>query len=140
VKATYGIGLSSRSSRAASPRSDFFAAQRNGAEELSPRDRRFIVQASGCSFQFLSVKRHGRRALREAVRDAANGNLLQENGGDIPPKNLGFPDESVWALSSPPGEGSEDDEESTDDDHELSDAADRGLGRLMDRLEDRAGK
>jgi hypothetical protein len=125
---------------------------------------------------FAVAKRHGKRALREAVRDAANGNLIQEDSAppdeteypdegvlvipvssdaeeeigeeeqnadeesgddDIPPEELDYPDESVWTLPPAP----DDEEEGSDsDDHELSDAAERVLDRLMDELEDKAGK
>jgi hypothetical protein len=87
------------------------------------------------------ARRHGKRALREAVRDAANGNLLQEDEDDIPPEDLDYPDEDVWTLPPAP----EDEEKSGDkgtgedesDEEELSDAAERVLDRLMDRLEKR---
>ena len=88
---------------------------------------------------FTVAKKHGKRALREAVRDAANGNLIQEDEeGDIPPEELDFPDESVWTV--PPAPDDEEEEQNADDEHELSDAAEKVLDRLMDRLEDRAGK
>ena len=84
---------------------------------------------------FAVAKRHGKRALREAVRDAATGNLLQEEDeDDIPPEELDYPDEDVWTVPPAP----EDEEESDEDEHELSDAAERVLDRLMDRLENRA--
>jgi hypothetical protein len=89
------------------------------------------------------AKRHGKRALREAVRDAAHGNLLQEEENDesIPPEELDYPDEDVWTLPPPPDEREEDgDEQSTDDEHELSDAAEKVLDRLMDRLEGRTNE
>jgi hypothetical protein len=86
------------------------------------------------------AKRHGKRALREAVRDAAHGNLLQEEDEDesIPPEELDYPDEDVWTLPPPPDE--REDEQSTDDEHELSDAAEKVLDRLMDRLKENAEK
>ncbi|WP_263819924.1 hypothetical protein [Salinibacter sp.] len=93
---------------------------------------------------FAVAKRHGKRALREAVRDAANGNLLQEKDeDDIPPEELDYPDEDVWTVPPAPDdeeEESTEEEQDTDDEHELSDAAEKVLSRLMDRLEDRAGK
>jgi len=83
------------------------------------------------------AKRHGKRALREAVRDAADGNLLQEDDeqnpdGDVPPEELDYPDEEVWTVPAAP-----DDE---DDEHELSDAAEKVLADLIDRMKDRAEK
>jgi hypothetical protein len=45
---------------------------------------------------FAVAKKHGKRALREAVRDAAHGNLLQED--DTPPEELDFPDEGVLVI------------------------------------------
>jgi len=95
---------------------------------------------------FTVAKRHGKRALREAVRDAANGNLIQEDEDDIPPEELDFPDEDVWTLPPAPEDEEEDDaddEGETGEDaeeHELSAAAERVLDRLMDRLEDRTKK
>ncbi len=90
------------------------------------------------------AKRHGKRALREAVRDAADGSLLQEEDDDsIPPEELDYPDEDVWTLPPPPDEredeeGDSEEDESTDDEHELSDAAEKVLDRLMDRLKENA--
>lgn len=85
------------------------------------------------------AKRHGKRALREAVRDAAHGNLLQEEDDEsIPPEELDYPDEDVWTLPPPPDE--KEDEQDTDDEHELSDAAEKVLDRLMDRLKKKAEK
>ncbi len=97
------------------------------------------------------AKRHGKRALREAVRDAANGNLLQEedeeqnSDGDISPEELDYPDEDVWTLPPPPDEredeeGDSEEDESADDEHELSDAAEKVLSDLMDRLKEKAEK
>jgi hypothetical protein len=92
------------------------------------------------------AKKHGKRALQEAVRDAADGNLIQEDDeDDIPPDELEYPDEDVWTLPAPEdeeedGEETGRDEEEQTDDHELSDAAERVLDRLMDKMEDRAGK
>jgi len=86
----------------------------------------------------LSVaKRHGKRALREAVKDAADGNLLQEDDeqnadGDVPPEELDYPEEDVWTVPPAPDE--------ENDEHELSDAAEKVLADLMDRLEDKAEK
>jgi hypothetical protein len=51
---------------------------------------------------FAVAKKHGKRALREAVRDAARGELLQEEEDDIPPEELDFPDEDVWTLPPAP--------------------------------------
>jgi hypothetical protein len=86
------------------------------------------------------AKRHGKRALREAVRDAAHGNLLQEEENDesIPPEALDYPDEDVWTLPPPPDEREE--EQNPDDEHELSDAAEKVLSDLMDRLKEKAEK
>jgi hypothetical protein len=92
------------------------------------------------------AKRHGKRALREAVRDAAHGNLLQEEEDEsIPPEELDYPDEDVWTLPPPPDEREDEEEdgeedESADDEHELSDAAEKVLDRLMDRLKEKAEK
>ncbi len=93
------------------------------------------------------AKRHGKRALREAVRDAAHGNLLQEEENDesIPPEELDYPDEDVWTLPPPPDEredeeGDGEEDESADDEHELSDAAEKVLSDLMDRLKEKAEK
>jgi len=85
------------------------------------------------------AKRHGKRALREAVRDAAHGNLLQEEEDEsIPPEELDYPDEDVWTLPPPPDEREE--EQNPDDEHELSDAAEKVLSDLMDRLKEKAEK
>lgn len=46
---------------------------------------------------FAVARKHGKRALREAVRDAAKGNLIQED--DTPPEELDFPDEGVLVIS-----------------------------------------
>jgi len=93
---------------------------------------------------FAVAKRHGKRALREAVRDAANGNLIQEDEeGGIPPEELEYPDEDAWTLPPAPEDEEEedsDDGQSADDEHELSDAAEKVLDRLMDELESRAGR
>jgi hypothetical protein len=45
---------------------------------------------------FAVAKKHGKRALREAVRDAAKGDLIQED--DTPPEELDFPDEGVLVI------------------------------------------
>ena len=91
--------------------------------------------------------RHGKRALREAVRDAARGELLQEED-DIPPEELDYPDEDVWTLPPPPNEG-KDEEEDTDDsketdedteENELSEAAERVASKLEAKLERRLGR
>lgn len=141
---------------------------------------------------FAAAKRHGKRALREAVRDAAKGNLIQEDSippdetelpdegvlvipvssdaeeeigeteeektteeesadDDIPPEELEYPDESVWTLPPPPDEreeeegGSEEksdgeDEQSAEEEHELSDAAEKVAAELAERLEKRMRK
>ena len=140
------------------------------------------------------AKRHGKRALREAVRDAAKGELLQEDNlppdetelpdegvlvipvssdaeeeigeteeektteeesanepEDTPPEDLEYPDEDVWTLPPPPDEreeeegGSEEksggeDEQSADEEHELSDAAEKVAAELAERLEKRMRK
>ncbi|WP_263791285.1 hypothetical protein [Salinibacter sp.] len=93
------------------------------------------------------AKRHGKRALREAVRDAARGELLQEKEEDesISPGELDYPDEDVWTLPPPPDEredeeGDSEEDESADDEHELSDAAEKVLSDLMDRLKEKAEK
>ncbi|MCS3648823.1 hypothetical protein GGQ08_000117 [Salinibacter ruber] len=87
------------------------------------------------------AKRHGKRALREAVRDATDGNLLQEEEEDesIPPEELDYPDEDVWTLPPPPDEREADGDEQNDE-HELSDAAEKVLSDLMDRLKEKAEK
>ena len=86
------------------------------------------------------AKRHGKRALREAVRDAAHENLLQEEEDEsIPPEELDYPDEDVWTLPPPPDERDEDGDEQNAD-HELSDAAEKVLSDLMDRLKKKAEK
>ncbi|MCS3670581.1 hypothetical protein GGQ21_001229 [Salinibacter ruber] len=86
------------------------------------------------------AKRHGKRALREAVRDAAHGNLLQEEENDesIPPEALDYPDEDVWTLPPPPDEREDEGGDSEED--ELSDAAQKVLSDLMDRLKEKAEK
>ena len=140
---------------------------------------------------FAVARKHGKRALREAVRDAAKGELLQEDnlppdetelpdGGvlvipvssdaeeataetegeqtteeesaddDIPPEELEYPDESVWTLPPPPDEREEEeggeeksggeDEQSADEEHELSDAAEKVAAELAERLEKRMRK
>jgi len=85
---------------------------------------------------FSVAKRHGKRALREAVRDAANGNLIQEDDpkgeDDTPPEELDYPEEGVWTVPPPPDE--------RDDEDELSDAAEKVLADIMDKLEERTGK
>jgi hypothetical protein len=86
------------------------------------------------------AKRHGKRALREAVRDAAHGNLLQEEE-DIPPEELDYPDEDVWTL--PPAPEDEDEGEETDKDteeNELSKAAERVASELEEKLRRRLRK
>ncbi|MCS4221412.1 hypothetical protein [Salinibacter ruber] len=86
------------------------------------------------------AKRHGKRALREAVRDAAHGNLLQEEEDEsVPPEELDYPDEDVWTLPPPP-DGREEDGDEQNADHELSDAAEKVLSDLMDRLKEKAEK
>ena len=45
---------------------------------------------------FAVARKHGKRALHEAVRDAAHGNLLQED--NLPPEELDFPDEDVLII------------------------------------------
>ena len=45
---------------------------------------------------FAVARKHGKRALHEAVRDAAHGNLLQED--NLPPEELDFPDEGVLVI------------------------------------------
>jgi hypothetical protein len=88
---------------------------------------------------FAVAAKHGKRALREAVRDAAEGKLLQEDEPEdsVPPEELDYPDEDVWTV--PPAPDDEDDGEE-DDEHELSDAAEKVLADLMDRLKKQAGK
>lgn len=97
---------------------------------------------------FTVTKKHGKRAIREAVRDAVNGNLLQEKGkDDIPPEDLEYPEENVWTLPAPEDEeGSEEtggDDEETDEndgDDELSEAAKRVASELAQKLERRLKK
>jgi hypothetical protein len=92
------------------------------------------------------AKRHGKRALREAVRDAARGELLQEEEDDIPPEELDYPDEDVWTLPPAPEDEEEDDaddEEETGEDteeHELSEAAERVASELEEKLRRRLKK
>jgi len=90
---------------------------------------------------FAVAKKHGKRALREAVRDAARGELLQEED-DIPPEELDFPDEDVWTLPPAPeddeDEGEETDEKTEED--ELSEAAERVASELAEKLERRLRK
>jgi len=90
---------------------------------------------------FSVAKRHGKRALREAVRDAAEGKLLQEDEPEdsVPPEELDYPDEDVWTVPPPPDER-DGDEENTDDEHELSDAAEKVLADLMDKLKKKTEK
>jgi len=88
------------------------------------------------------AKKHGKRALREAVRDAANGNLLQEKSeDDIPPEELDYPDEDVWTLPPAPEDEEEsgDESEETEED-ELSEAAERVASELAEKLERRLRK
>lgn len=98
---------------------------------------------------FAVAKKHGKRALREAVRDAAHGNLLQEEDeDDTPPEDLEYPDEDAWTL--PPAPEDEEDgeetggdgEEQTDDGDEdkPSDAAERVASELAEKLERRLRK
>jgi hypothetical protein len=89
---------------------------------------------------FAVAKKYGKRALREAVRDAANGNLLQEEDeDDIPPDELKYPDEDVWTLPAPEDEDEETGEDESDDD-ELSEAAERVASELAEKLERRSRK
>ncbi len=86
---------------------------------------------------FAVAKRHGKRALREAVRDAAHGNLLQEDEDDIPPEELDYPDEDVWTLPPAPEDDEEGGEEEDSDDDELSEVAERVASELAEKLEKR---
>jgi Ran GTPase-activating protein (RanGAP) involved in mRNA processing and transport len=89
---------------------------------------------------FAVAKKHGKRALREAVRDAANGNLIQEDEDDIPPEELDYPDEDVWTLPPAPEDDGEDEEDTDDGDDELSEAAERVASELAEKLERRLRK
>ena len=92
---------------------------------------------------FAVAKKHGKRALREAVRDAAKGELLQEDEDDIPPEELDYPEEDVWTLPPAPEDDSEDEVEETDEDteeDELSEAAERVASELAEKLEGRLRK
>ena len=90
---------------------------------------------------FAVAKKHGKRALREAVRDAARGELLQEDEEDIPPEELDYPDEDVWTLPPAPEDAEEDEEDTNDgDDDELSEAAERVASELAEKLERRLRK
>lgn len=100
------------------------------------------------------AKKHGERFLEQAVRDATKSEVLQEIANDltrrrskmeesedemtdeqdtgeedVPPEELDYPDEDVWTVPPAP-----DEEESTDDEHELSEAAEKVLSDLMDRF------
>ncbi|MCS3698110.1 hypothetical protein [Salinibacter ruber] len=90
---------------------------------------------------FAVAKRHGKRALREAVRDAAHGNLLQEDEqtpvGDVSPEDLSYPDEDVWTLPPAPEDDEEGEEEEDSDDDELSEVAERVASELAEKLEKR---
>jgi hypothetical protein len=92
------------------------------------------------------AKRHGKRALREAVRDAARGELLQEDEDDIPPEELDYPDEDVWTLPPAPEDGEEDTDdgenegEEAEEDDELSEAAERVASELEEKLRRRLRK
>ncbi|WP_263787940.1 hypothetical protein [Salinibacter grassmerensis] len=99
------------------------------------------------------ASKHGKRVLQEAVRDAADGNLIQEDDGDgIPPEELDYPDESVWTLPPAPEDEEEDgeetgrdeeeqtddeDEETSGDEKELSKAAKKVAAELAEKLERR---
>jgi hypothetical protein len=96
---------------------------------------------------FAVAKKHGQRALREAVRDAAQGELLQEEDeDDIPPEELDYPDEDVWTLPPAPedkeeeGEEPGEDEEEQTEENELSEAAERVAAELAEKLERRLRK
>jgi hypothetical protein len=107
------------------------------------------------------ARKHGGRLLEQATKDATKSRVLRRLAEDItrrtekyddepeevPPEKLEYPDEMV--LEDPPApddeesEGEDTEEEQTageDSEHELSDAAERVLDRLMDRLKNRAEK
>jgi hypothetical protein len=105
------------------------------------------------------ARKHGGRLLEQATKDATQSRVLrrlaeditrrtEQNDGepeDIPPEDLEYPDETVWDVPTAPNEESEEEDpdeeqaggEDTDSEHELSDAAERVLDRLMDRLKNR---
>lgn len=110
------------------------------------------------------AKKHGERFLEQAVRDATKSEMLQEiasdltrrrskreesraettdeqdtedeNTGndDVQPEELDYPDEDVWTVPPAPDE---DEEGDADDEHELSEAAEKVLSDLMDRFTQR---
>ena len=110
------------------------------------------------------ARKHGGRLLEEAAKSATQSEVLQRlaedltrrterNDGepdetfteetedgeetqpeDTPPEQLDYPDEDVWTVPPAPDE----EEEEGDDEHELSDAAERVLSDLMDSLKDKA--
>jgi hypothetical protein len=107
------------------------------------------------------ARKHGGRLLEQAARSATQSEVIQRlaedltrrterNDGepdetfteeteddtqseDTPPEELDYPDEDVWTVPPAP-----EDEEQEDDEHELSDAAERVLSDLMDSLKDKA--
>jgi hypothetical protein len=103
------------------------------------------------------ARKHGGRLLEQATKDATQSRVLrrlaeditrrtEQNDGepeDIPPEELEYPDETVWDVPPAPDEESEEEDEERaageedGDEHELSDAAERVLDRLMDRLKSR---
>jgi len=107
-------------------------------------DSRYMTIYEDLKRDLLAVaKRHGERALREAVRDAARDELLQEDEDDIPPENLDYPDEDVWTLPPAPEDEEEneaDDGKETSEDDELSDAAEQVASELAEKLERRLRK
>jgi hypothetical protein len=91
------------------------------------------------------AKRHGKRALQEAARDAVRGELIQEDDeqGDVSPEELDYPDEEVWTLPPAPEDDGEDEGEETDEDteeNELSEAAERVASELEEKLRRRLRK
>ncbi len=134
-------------------------------QDLNAKDRSDMNQTDEPYRQiFLDLKtdlsylarKHGGRLLEQATKDATQSRVLrrlaeditrrtEQNDGepeDIPPEDLEYPDESVWTLPPAPEEEETDgeNEQSTDEEHKLSNAAERVLDRLMDNLEKRAEK
>ncbi len=102
------------------------------------------------------ARKHGGRLLEQAARSATQSEIIQHLAEDLtrrterydgepdettaektqentPPEDLDYADEDVWNVpSAPDAEGEE-----SDDEHDLSDAAEKVLSDLMDRLGDK---
>ena len=83
----------------------------------------------------------------EATAETEGEQTTEEESADddIPPEELEYPDESVWTLPPPPDEreeeeGGSEDGQSADEEHELSDAAEKVAAELAERLEKRMRK